>query len=666
MQNNTPYSDFIKSFSLGGLLLSFIFTLLHLFQKSDPENRVLGNYSLILILLIFLFGLFLVFFTTIFAKIHKNHFPTEKIRVLIDHQITKLLVSLMTIGSLLFFAVSFPLIRFFGFSLLQAILNRFAYLILYWALLSFWFVFLEKKFLTSNTLKSALTFVSSRIRRLMGWIKQQAQKPIPGTGYFVILLLVVSYFYLHFPITIHAPIGSAGLYALMAELIQHNHFAIPQTVPYYGPGGIPFAYPPLGFYFMAFFTGPAGIPEMEYLRWAPAIFSILAMSALFLFVKESTEIKTAFLSVLFVFTSPRLFLFHGEAAGIIRGFAFVFLLFGLYFLSKYTKAQKFRDLFLGGIFFTLVTLTHLSYAVFFAISTFLILMFSKLPLKKKILGVGFVALAGILFSAPWWITILKRYGVEVFMNALQSHNNISFLSTISNPGKFISDSWIEFNRYLSTTPVIIGLSICGLFILLNQKTPLFPFLFLASFFISEGDRYQVTIASVLAAASIVFIINHTKSGGILWKRVSWTFFILILLWINAAPSINKINRTNTVAVNQPFLQLTTWFKTNAEPRQTYLFLSPNTQMAEWMPYLSESTPAVGTWGGEWIGTYADQFSHLTEIIACGNQLTPACIQEMDSKYPSDYLVLEISNPEETFTLPNRNLLFESDSYLVFK
>ncbi len=380
------------------------------------------------------------------------------------------------------------------------------------------------------------------------------------------------------------------------------------------------------------------------------------MVAIFLFVKESFDHKTALLSVLLLFTSPRLFLFHGEAAGIIRGLAFVFLLFGLYFLTKYTNNQQFKYLFWGSIFFTFVTLTHLSYSVFFAISTLIIFLFSNLHWRNKFFGVTFVAVVGITFSAPWWITIIYRDGYDVFMNALHSHNNLSFLGSISNPLKFISDSSIEYNRYLSTTPIIIGLSLMGLFVLLNKKKPLFPLLMLTSVFISEGDRYQVTIASILAATTIISMINQSKTHGVLLKRLSWISFLTILLFINSTPSINKINQTNSIAVNQNFLQLTTWLNMHTDTNDNYLFLSPNTNAAEWMPYLSECTPVVGTWGGEWIGTYANQLSSLTEIISCGNNLTVDCVKDIDSKYPSDYLILEIKDPDQTFDITNRNLV----------
>jgi len=58
-----------------------------------------------------------------------------------------------------------------------------------------------------------------------------------------------------FAATTHSlPVGEAGLYALMSELVVANRFALPSEVPFYGPGGIPFAYPPVAFCLAAFST----------------------------------------------------------------------------------------------------------------------------------------------------------------------------------------------------------------------------------------------------------------------------------------------------------------------------------------------------------------------------------------------------------------------------
>src|SRR6185369_15462434 len=49
----------------------------------------------------------------------------------------------------------------------------------------------------------------------------------------------------------HEPFRLGGLFVAFAEEIARNGFKFPVTIPYYSEGGIPFGYPPLGFYIEA-------------------------------------------------------------------------------------------------------------------------------------------------------------------------------------------------------------------------------------------------------------------------------------------------------------------------------------------------------------------------------------------------------------------------------
>ncbi len=240
MQNNTAQSNFSNYFFLNGIIFSLFFFLLHLFQKSDPENRVFGNYSFILVLLIVLFGCFLTFFIIFYTKLQNKKPQAEKIHAFFDHGLTKLIVSFLAFGSFFFLITSFFLIKIFGFSYLKAIFNRFFLLILYFGLLSLAFICLEKIFLKSNTIRSGYQFGLKFINKWIKWVINLSNRPIPNQVYFLVLFLVISGFYLYYPMTIKAPIGTAGLYALMAKLIQQNHFILPHTVPYYGSRWDPF------------------------------------------------------------------------------------------------------------------------------------------------------------------------------------------------------------------------------------------------------------------------------------------------------------------------------------------------------------------------------------------------------------------------------------------
>ncbi len=73
------------------------------------------------------------------------------------------------------------------------------------------------------------------------------------------------------------PLSTGGLYALMAHSIEQNNFALPGRIPYYGPGGIPFAYPPLALYVLAAASRLSGLSILTWLRFMPVIFCALSL-----------------------------------------------------------------------------------------------------------------------------------------------------------------------------------------------------------------------------------------------------------------------------------------------------------------------------------------------------------------------------------------------------
>ncbi len=89
-----------------------------------------------------------------------------------------------------------------------------------------------------------LTSLKNKLPDLSLWIK---------TVWLAVLFCISSVFLFYNAFRFSLPIAYAGMYTLMAEQIADGGFSLPMQVPYYGPGGIPFAYPPLALYVMAVF-----------------------------------------------------------------------------------------------------------------------------------------------------------------------------------------------------------------------------------------------------------------------------------------------------------------------------------------------------------------------------------------------------------------------------
>ena len=91
------------------------------------------------------------------------------------------------------------------------------------------------------------------------------------------------------------PMGYAGLFTQMAQQIADANFALPSQSPYYGPGGIPFAYPPLGLYVLAAFIKLTG-KYYIFLRFLPALYSLVTIALTFFLAQKF--FKKPFLSMM--------------------------------------------------------------------------------------------------------------------------------------------------------------------------------------------------------------------------------------------------------------------------------------------------------------------------------------------------------------------------------
>src|ERR1041385_860478 len=74
--------------------------------------------------------------------------------------------------------------------------------------------------------------------------------------------------------------GYAGLFTQMAKQIADANFRLPMESPFYGPGGIPFAYPPFGLYLLAVLIKLTG-KYFIFLRILPPLLSLISLIPLF-------------------------------------------------------------------------------------------------------------------------------------------------------------------------------------------------------------------------------------------------------------------------------------------------------------------------------------------------------------------------------------------------
>lgn len=468
------------------------------------------------------------------------------------------------------------------------------------------------------------------------------------------------------------PSGFAGLYTLMAETISESGFQLPQFVPYYGPGSMPFAYPPVGFYLMAFFTSVFKIPTFVYLRFAPPIFMWLALIPLTLLTYEITKSRSAsIIASVIVVTSQRIFMIQGTSGGIVRGLAFLFAFLGLYFFMLSMNSNKnIKFSLLSGLFIGLTALTHLSYVEFvllFLIAYLVTHIFSKRVWRTLIISGG-VALCLVL---PWVFTMVHRYGWTVFLRAFQSHGNDYFFSLFTNPQLIIP--WFENSlRPIFGSQFVWGMIVLALiYSFFSSNIFLSIWFFLLLIFTSEGDRYLISIGAILIGTIISPLYNSLKTtfGNVekSWKPI---LFLFVFITVFYQYGWHNITKSNKPVIDSSSLDVADYIRTNTPDDFTYLIVAQADE-SEWFPYLLQRVPVIASWGGEWKGTYSQHLGWIYEVMYCKEIGSSLCLEKTITQLPNkpNLLITHVDDFKINTELRLYNSwkeLFTNDKYVVWK
>jgi hypothetical protein len=443
------------------------------------------------------------------------------------------------------------------------------------------------------------------------------------------------------------PLGYAGMFTMIAEEIAGANFKLPMSIPHYGPGGIPLIYPPFAMYVFAL-ADKLGVATWLYLRFAPAVFSLLALIAFYFFTAEVVESRVAGMAaVILVITQPAVYYTHLWAAGVVRAPALFFCMAGLFFYLKALRRFSWWNFLLAGGFLGLLVTTHWLYVLFAALVGLACLIaewkVSGIPVALGILGVA------LLVAAPWLVLILERHGVASVLMASSSHRNFDFLASLRDIPQAIQ--FIRDNLgYVTDNVFLTVLAIPGCVLLILQKKFHIPLAFLFILFMGEASFYSEILAGIMAGVCIAEIFRRVP-GPDQWKhpgllQLTWlvitgvAVFCFILSTMNGLKQIVQYRPE----LRQQSLKMAAFVRENTDPAATYLFIG-TFNGAEWFPYLFDRTPVFAQWGSEWKGDYARQTEILIALRKCELEKSWPCMEAIrqENSVSPDLLVISNKN-----------------------
>jgi hypothetical protein len=273
------------------------------------------------------------------------------------------------------------------------------------------------------------------------------------------------------------PVNDGGFFYLMVRELQAADYILPAYTSY-NSAEIPFAYPPLAFYLAGFITDITGWPLLDVMRVLPALFSIATIPAFFLLSRAVLRSWAQSIFAVFAFALlPRTFVWFIMGGGLTRapGFLFAVLMLHQTYLL-YTRRQK-RFVLSTVLFASATVLTHAETTWFAVYSAVLLFLF--FGRNRKGLVHSLLVVVGVLsITAPWWLTVVSRHGLDPFLSAAGSGAQDRYGLFLLKTFNFTNEPYL---------PILAALGLLGIFAALAEKKFFLPVWLLTIFFVNPRN-----------------------------------------------------------------------------------------------------------------------------------------------------------------------------------
>lgn len=428
-----------------------------------------------------------------------------------------------------------------------------------------------------------------------------------GILFLISALIFGAWFRIFVPYTAGFPINDGGLFYKMIEGVHANHYHLPEYIRYNGLD-IPFAYPPLAFYFAGLVSDLCNITLINALRWIPAVTLIAVIPTFYYFAKLilQSRFEAGLASLLYALT-PGAITWQIMGGGITRGLGQLFLLLAISnIFLLFTEKQK-KHLVLSIIFSSLVCLTHPEATIHTIGSALLICAFYGRN-KEGIIHMLFVSIGTLCLTAPWWVTVLHRFGLDPYLSATQTGlYGLNYLIALFVP--FSGEPFLT---------IIALLAILGTATKIAKKEYFIPFWFLLPFIIEPRSAANVSIISMGILASIALTelvfpslsafegnIRNRELNGFLQSRAEKLLFYYLLGCLLISMQYYCLNLSEN-RVSKGVTESFEWLSLHTPAESRFLILTGKTDVFadfinEWFPVMTNRVSQTTIQGYEWMG-----------------------------------------------------------------
>ena len=443
------------------------------------------------------------------------------------------------------------------------------------------------------------------------------------------------------------PLNDGGMFYTMIRDLQANHYILPQFTTY-NFVNIPFAYPPLGFYIAASLSSLLHVSVLQILLWLPALVNTLAI---FFFYKLAEQILpsriSAALAALAYALSSRAFLWQVMGGGITRSFGMLFLILMLWQAIQLFREYSHKKLALTILFGACTVLSHPQTALHAVLGGAMIFLFYGRN-KRGVISALLVGVGVVLLTAPWWGTVVLRYGFEPLLSAGQtSQRTLKFyliVLSLHSPANYLA------------LPFLIFFYV-GLWISFKQRNFFFITWIMLAYLIDTrgGDGVALFAESMLAGMGLFKLSawisrsDSDQSESVMMKRASQALVFGSFFYFVLAAGISDFQLVNT-SLKPEDIKMIEWVNSNVKDGQTFLLstgheFSMSDPMQEWFPALTKQHSATTLQGLEW--TLAEGFFPWYEqLVAFQHCADVSCVSQWSASNGVDYDYFLVSIPQK--------------------
>ncbi len=399
-----------------------------------------------------------------------------------------------------------------------------------------------------------------------------------------------------------SPWTLGGLYLEFSRQIFLNHYLLPTTIPNFSLGGLPFAYPPLPFYFEAFLVFTLGLPKFLVTNALPPLVSVLSMIAFSRLLKKIIRNPTVRLLSLAIYAIlPLSFMDQVEAAGLAESFGALFIiLFMDAFWAFIHDLEDKRKLFLTAFIWAVCIAAspasaYVSVFIFFGFTAKLFQL-EKGRIKQLLSKIFLLGATAVVLSSAYWGVVLWKHGAGFFVE--------SFLGQHSGYLNFLLDSLLNIHQFIydPISAIFPLLFIFTLGVLIYFREYGFLLLLILVSLVPRELWIMGVVGTVFTGYAFDLLVQKRQSRDLPQKK-KWLPYAILLPLVVALVAVDTLD----FCLNRELVTADTILSADQlallddidsiNPTQADLIVIGGETFYEWAPYLTETTVL-----NEWYGT----------------------------------------------------------------